>query len=86
MNSIFDALITKKIARGSGGSFVPTESQLNAMNSGITASDVQQIDENKTNKKTKSRKNSGHSDYDEGKLKSLKQTNYKSKKSVSLKN
>ena len=49
MNSIFDALITKKIARGSGGSFVPTESQLNAMNSGITASDVQQIDENKTN-------------------------------------
>ncbi len=33
------------------------------------------FDENKTNKKTKSRKNSGHSDYDEGKLKSLKQTN-----------
>ena len=33
------------------------------------------FEENKGNKKTKSRKSSGHSEYDEGKLKSLKQTN-----------
>lgn len=33
----------------SGGGFTPTEEQLTAMNSGITATDVQQIDTNKTN-------------------------------------
>ena len=32
-----------------GGGFTPTETQLDAMNSGITAEDVQQIDTNKTN-------------------------------------
>ena len=33
----------------SGGGFTPTETQLDAINSGITAQDVQQIDTNKTN-------------------------------------
>ena len=33
----------------SGGGFTPTQTQLDAMNSGITAEDVQQIDTNKTN-------------------------------------
>ena len=32
-----------------GGGFTPTQTQLDAMNSGITAEDVQQIDTNKTN-------------------------------------
>ena len=32
-----------------GGGFTPTQTQLDAMNSGITAADVQQIDTNKTN-------------------------------------
>lgn len=34
---------------GSGGGFTPTETQLAAMNSGITATDVEQITTNKTN-------------------------------------
>ena len=34
---------------GGGGGFVPTEDQLAAMNSGITSTDVQQIETNKTN-------------------------------------
>ena len=36
-------------ASGGGGGFTPTQTQLDAMNSGITAEDVQQIDTNKTN-------------------------------------
>ena len=35
--------------QGSGSSFEPTEAQLTAMNSGITATDVEQINTNKTN-------------------------------------
>lgn len=34
---------------GSGSGFEPTDKQLAAMNSGITATDVEQIDTNKTN-------------------------------------
>lgn len=34
---------------GGGGGFTPTDAQLAAMNSGITAEDVEQIDTNKTN-------------------------------------
>lgn len=34
---------------GGGGGFTPTEPQLAAMNSGITATDVEQIGTNKTN-------------------------------------
>lgn len=34
---------------GSGGGFTPTEDQLAAMNSGITAEDVEQIGTNETN-------------------------------------
>ena len=34
---------------GGGGGFTPTDAQLDAMNSGITAEDVEQIDTNKTN-------------------------------------
>lgn len=34
---------------GGGGGFTPTSDQLEAMNSGITAADVEQIDTNKNN-------------------------------------
>lgn len=34
---------------GGGGGFTPTEAQLNAMNSGITSTDVEQITTNKNN-------------------------------------
>ena len=34
---------------GGGGGFTPTEAQLNAMNSGITSTDVAQIETNKNN-------------------------------------
>ena len=34
---------------GGGGGFTPTDAQLDAMNSGITAEDVEQIDTNKNN-------------------------------------
>jgi hypothetical protein len=34
---------------GGGGGFTPTDAQLDAMNSGITSEDVEQISTNKTN-------------------------------------
>jgi hypothetical protein len=37
------------IAEGGGGGFTPTEQQLAAMNSGITSTDVAQIERNKNN-------------------------------------
>lgn len=59
-NTLFHALDTDKwyfynnenwteYPQSGGSSFTPTEAQLAAMNSGITAEDVQQIDTNKTN-------------------------------------
>ena len=42
-----------------GSSFEPTEEQLAAMNSGITAADVQQIDTNKTNILSEQQKTTG---------------------------
>lgn len=46
----FDAMFGAAIAGGGGGGgFIPTEPQLAAMNSGITATDVEQITTNKTN-------------------------------------
>jgi hypothetical protein len=46
LDEIADAL---ENGGGGGGSFEPTDEQLAAMNSGITAEDVEQIDTNKTN-------------------------------------
>lgn len=43
----FDILFAKKLA--GGGGFTPTEAQLAAMDSGITAAGVQQISTNETN-------------------------------------
>lgn len=49
-DTMFDAMFGAAIAGGAqGGGFTPTEEQLTAMNSGITATDVQQINTNKTN-------------------------------------
>lgn len=41
--------LNESIVSGGGGGFTPTESQLDAMNSGITAEDVELIDTNKNN-------------------------------------
>lgn len=47
---MFDAMFGAAIAGGgSSGGFTPTETQLTAMNSGITATDVEQITTNKNN-------------------------------------
>lgn len=49
-DTMFDAMFGAAIAGGAqGGGFTPTDEQLIAMNSGITATDVQQIETNKTN-------------------------------------
>lgn len=49
-DTMFDAMFGAAIAGGgSSGGFTPTETQLTAMNSGITAADVEQITTNKNN-------------------------------------
>lgn len=49
-DTMFDAMFGAAIAGGgSSGGFTPTETQLAAMNSGITATDVEQITLNKNN-------------------------------------
>lgn len=49
-DTMFDAMFGAAISGGgSGAGFTPTEQQLTAMNSGITATDVEQIATNKTN-------------------------------------
>lgn len=49
-DTMFDAMFGAAIAGGgSSGGFTPTETQLTAMNSGITATDVEQITMNKNN-------------------------------------
>jgi hypothetical protein len=45
---MFDALMAKSLS-GGGGGFTPTEAQLTAMNSGVTSTDVAQIETNKNN-------------------------------------
>lgn len=46
-DTMFDAMFGAAIA--GGGGFTPTEAQLTAMNSGITSTDVAQIETNKNN-------------------------------------
>lgn len=49
-DTMFDAMFGAAIAGGgSSGGFTPTETQLEAMNSGITSTDVAQIETNKNN-------------------------------------
>lgn len=49
-DTMFDAMFGAAIAGGGGGGgFTPTETQLAAMNSGITSTDVEQITTNKNN-------------------------------------
>lgn len=48
-DTMFDAMFGAAIAGGGGGGFTPTETQLAAMNSGITSTDVAQIETNKNN-------------------------------------
>lgn len=51
MGELYNALKAKKLGAsgGSGGGFVPTQAQLDAMNSGIDSTKVQQIATNETN-------------------------------------
>lgn len=52
MSDLYSELKARKMRSGGGGSgggFTPTEEQLSAMNSGITAEDVEQIGTNGTN-------------------------------------
>lgn len=49
-DTMFDAMFGAALAAGSGGAgFIPTETQLTAMNSGIDSEKVQQIETNETN-------------------------------------
>ena len=49
-DTMFDAMFGAAIAGGgAGGGFTPTETQLEAINSGITSTDVAQIETNKNN-------------------------------------
>lgn len=48
-DTMYDMMFAAALAGGGGSSFTPTEEQLTAMNSGITATDVEQINTNKTN-------------------------------------
>lgn len=45
----FEQVIAKYSGGGGGGGFTPTQDQLDAMNSGITAEDVEQIGTNENN-------------------------------------
>ena len=55
-----EAYLNKIIENGSGGSgFEPTDDQLAAMNSGITAEDVQQISTNESNISSEQAKTTG---------------------------
>ena len=49
INYYYDGTDWNEIPKAGGGGFTPTESQLTAMNSGITAEDVEQITTNKSN-------------------------------------
>ena len=63
MSELYDVLQARALAGGgSGGGFTPTQAQLDAMNSGITATDVQQIDTNKNNISSEQAKTTGMSE------------------------
>lgn len=49
MAEIFDAMMAATMMSGGGGGFTPTETQLEAMNSGIDSTKVDQIETNKNN-------------------------------------
>ena len=49
MNDMYAAMFAASLADGGSSGFYPTDAQLNAMNSGITATDVAQIGTNETN-------------------------------------
>lgn len=49
MDYLFAALLSRGSNGGGGGGFTPTDEQLAAMNSGITATDVTQIGTNTQN-------------------------------------
>ena len=49
MADIFDAMMAATMMSGGGGGFTPTETQLEAMNSGIDSTKVDQIETNKNN-------------------------------------
>lgn len=48
-DTMYDMMFAAALAGGGDAGFTPTEEQLTAMNSGITAADVEQINTNKTN-------------------------------------
>lgn len=49
MDNMYAAMFAASLADGGSSGFYPTDAQLNAMNSGITAADVTQIGTNETN-------------------------------------
>lgn len=67
MSELYPILRALKMGEGSGSgggggsSFEPTDAQLDAMNSGITSEDVEQISTNKTNISTLDEKTTGMS-------------------------
>lgn len=48
-DTMYDMMFAAALAGGGDAGFTPTETQLAAMNSGITSTDVEQINTNKTN-------------------------------------
>ena len=66
MSELYPILRALKMGEGSGGGgggFTPTDAQLDAMNSGITAEDVEQISTNKNNISNLNQNKIGASDY-----------------------
>lgn len=59
MAEIFDAMMAATMMSGGGGGFTPTETQLEAMNSGIDSTKVDQIETNKNNISTEQAKTAG---------------------------
>lgn len=57
MFDFYSGLLAAKLASGSG--FTPTETQLNAMNSGIDSEKVEQIETNKNNISSEQAKTTG---------------------------
>ena len=62
-DTMFDAMFAAALTSGSGeAGFTPTEQQLTAINSGITAADVEQITANKNNISSEQAKTTGMSE------------------------
>lgn len=59
---LYELLFARAAGKSSGSGFTPTTEQLEAMNSGITAEDVEQIDTNKTDISTEQGKTTGMSE------------------------